>query len=129
MKRVLIALVLFLSFSDVTAQRRVFGHLVGRWESVDESNASGGLEVVDSTKIFIVFGDQRKQITDYRLDLSRTPAQFDFIIKDSTGILTMKSLIHFVSDDVVQWQVFEGKSRPYYFASERGHLMYLRRKK
>jgi hypothetical protein len=41
----------------------------------------------------------------------------------------MKSLISFVNDDLIQWQVFGDEVRPAHFKQDVGEMMYLRRKK
>lgn len=103
--------------------------LIGSWEAVSEGNKDGGLQVVDSTKIFLVYGDQKMPVIRYKADFSKTPAWFDFTVKDSAVEINLKSLLQFVNDDLVQWQVFEEETRPVIFAADRGDMVFLKRKK
>lgn len=50
MKKVMLALVSFLIYAQMAAQRTIQS-LVGRWEAVRATNDGSGLEVVDSTAL------------------------------------------------------------------------------
>jgi hypothetical protein len=128
MKKFFILLLSVFLCCAAEAQNRSFQHLIGRWEAVDSENSSGGLEVLDSTKVFMVYNNEKKAI-ECKVDFTKSPIWFDFTIKDSTGTLRMKSLLQFVNDDLIQWQVFEGDAQPVQFASNSGDMVYLRRKK
>jgi hypothetical protein len=129
MKQVLLMVTALLFFCHTQAQGRSMQNLVGKWEAVRARNAGGGLEVVDSSTIFIVYGNQKKAIVDYKADFSKTPVWFDFTVKDSSGTLSLKSLIQFINDDLIKWQVFEGEAQHVRFVSDAGDMVYLRRKK
>lgn len=129
MKKFLWFLVVLFFYSTAAAQPRTISSLTGTWVAVDADNASGGIQVIDSTKLFLIYGDQKKPITSYKLDFSRSPAWFDFTVQDGSQIIQLKSLIQFINDDLLQWQVFEGTTRPVHFANEAGDVLYLRRKK
>ena len=130
MKKVLVLFSCSLLLSLATVgQTRSFLHLVGMWEAIGSEDRSGGLEIVDSAKIFLVYGDERRAVVSYKADFSKTPGWFDFTIKDSTGSITLKSLIQFINDDLLQWQVFEEDVRPAHFTQGGGQMVYLRRKK
>lgn len=116
-------------YGTAAAQPRSINSLVGTWVAVDSDNASGGIQVIDSTKMFMVYGDQKKPISTYKLDFSKTPAWFDFTVQDGQQSIQLKSLIQFINDDLLQWQIFEGNTRPVHFANEAGDVLYLRRKK
>jgi hypothetical protein len=100
-------------------------NLVGKWECAE----GGGIEVVDSANVFIIYGDQKKQVSSYKTDFSKSPCWFDFTVKDGGQTLTLKSLMLFVNDDLVQWQVFDDGHRPSNFSSDQGEMVYLRRRK
>ena len=117
------ALMLLLGMG-AAAQKHSFKNLVGRWESAD----GAGIEVVDSSKIFLLYNGDRKEIFSYEANFSKTPCWFDFIIRDSAENHTMKSLLLFVNDDLLQWQIFE-KERPSVFSADKGTMVYLKRKK
>lgn len=129
MKKAVIMALSFLALYSAAAQGRNLQHLVGRWEAVSSDNASGGLEIIDSSKLFIVYGPQKKAIVSYHFDFTKSPAWFDFTVKDSTETFTLKSLIQFINDDLIQWQVFDGSTQPVYFATDAGDMVFLRRKK
>ena len=125
MKNLIFLLFLLLIQIGVSAQNYSFKNLVGYWKSGD----GGAIEVIDSSKIFIVYGDEKKKIASYQADFSKNPCWFDFDIKDSTQNLSLKSLLLFVNDDLLQWQVFDDGVRPSNFNSEKGDIVYLRRNK
>lgn len=114
--------------SGAMAQSRGIQHLMGKWEAVDSENSSGGIEVADSNKIYLVYGQEKKAISSFKIDFSKSPAPFDFTIKDSAESKNLKSLLQFVNDDLIQWQVFESDIRPAHFTQSGGQMVYLRRK-
>ena len=111
------------------AQQRSIQNLVGKWEAVDSENSSGGIEVVSGDQIFLVYGSEKKPVHSFRLDFSKSPAWFDFTVKDSASTITLKSLIQFINEDLIQWQLFDGDVRPAHFTNSGGQMVYLRRKK
>lgn len=116
-----------LGSNGAQAQNRTIKHLVGRWEVVDSNNDRGELEVVDTTKIFLAFGNEKKTIVSFKADFSKTPCWFDFSFQNGTQTVTLRSLLQFISDDLVQWQVFDGDQRPAHFTRDTGEMVYLRR--
>jgi hypothetical protein len=126
MKKVLMGLfVVFISLS-ASSQKLSIKNLTGRWETTD----GAGLEIIDSSRIFIVYGAERKPILSYQADFGRIPFWFDFVVKDSAqNLSTLKSLLLLQSDGNLKWQVFEDGERPSNFVSERGDIVILRRKK
>ena len=56
--------VLFASMM-VLAQTRDITSLVGKWEAVDVDDKNGGLEVIDSTTIFLVYGNNKLPVISY----------------------------------------------------------------
>lgn len=111
---------------NVSAQKLSIKNLMGRWETAD----GAGLEIIDSSRIFVTYGNERKQILTYDADFSKSPYWFDFVVKDSAQQLsTMKSLLLLQGNDVLKWQVFEDGNRPSDFISDRGNLIILRRRK
>jgi hypothetical protein len=117
-------LLLLLSMNGL-AQGLSFKNLVGRWESSD----GAGIEVVDSARIFLLYNGDKKQVLSYETNFSKTPCWFDFTVgSDSSNNISMKSLLLFVNDDLLQWQIFED-DRPANFSADKGTMVYLRRKK
>jgi hypothetical protein len=101
-------------------------NLIGRWETAD----GAGLEIIDSARIFVTYGKERKPILSYKADFSKSPCWFDFVVKDTAQALsTMKSLLLLQGNDVLKWQVFEDDDRPSDFTTGKGDIVILRRKK
>lgn len=125
MKKILMGLLVFVSL-NASSQKLSIKNLVGRWETTD----GAGLEIIDSSRIFVTYGKERKPILTYDADFSKSPCWFDFVVKDSAQQLSaMKSLLLIESNDVLKWQVFEDGKRPSDFVLDRGDIILLRRKK
>jgi hypothetical protein len=125
MKKAIVGLVLFLSMNMVAnAQKKYsFDNLKGSWR-----NSSGaGLDIVDSNTIYIVYGTQKKLVTRSRADFSKSPVWLDLAVKDSSHLVTLKSLLLFVNEDLIQWQVFDSETRPAYFSTDKGDMLFLKR--
>jgi hypothetical protein len=125
MKKVLVGLVLFLSMNVVAnAQGKYnFDNLKGSWR-----NRNGaGLDIVDSNTIYIVYGTQKRLVTRSKADFSKSPVWLDLAVKDSSHVVTLKSLLLFVNEDLIQWQVFESDTRPAYFSTDKGDMLFLKR--
>jgi len=116
---------LFFLGGAVSAQTFNIKQLAGRWESAE----GGGLEVIDSSRIYIVYGNEKKQIAHYKADFSKTPVSFDFTVNDDGHEISMKSLLLLVNGDLLQWQVFEGDAKPVHFTADNGDMIYMKRKK
>jgi hypothetical protein len=112
--------------SQVT-QAKKFQNMVGSWEIVSEQDSGGGLEIIDSATILIRFMGEEKRLLEYKIDFSKSPYWFDFSAKDSTSISSFKSLLEFVNDDMLKWQVFVDEERQDHFSSSKGELFYLKR--
>jgi hypothetical protein len=125
MKKVIVAMALFLMMGVVAnAQKKYsFENLKGSWRN---SNGAG-LDIVDSNNIFIVYGTQKKQVTRSRADFSKSPVWFDLAVKNSNHETTLKSLLLFVNEDLIQWQVFDSETRPAYFSTTKGDMLFLKR--
>ncbi len=125
MKKMMVTLVLFLSLGLMAEAQKIysFDNLKGSWR-----NRSGaGLDIVDSTTIYIVYGTQRKLVNYSRADFSKSPVWLDLAVKDSARVTTLKSLLLFVNDDLLQWQVFDTETRPAYFSTSKGDMLFLKR--
>lgn len=126
MKSIWMGLFLLIAGLAASAQKRSIKDLIGKWQSVD----GAGLEVIDSSRIFITYGKERKPILTYTTDFSKTPYWFDFVVKDSAQQLSaMKSLLLLQDNDVLKWEVFEDGDRPLDFTADKGDIVILRRKK
>jgi hypothetical protein len=125
MKKVIVVLALFLTMNGVVnAQKKYsFENLKGSWRN---SNGAG-LDIVDSNTIYIVYGEHKKLVSKSRADFSKSPVWFDLAVKDSTNVTTLKSLLLFVNEDLIQWQVFDSETRPAYFSTDKGDMLFLKR--
>jgi hypothetical protein len=125
MKKLMVALALFVSAIGVAQAQKKYSYenLKGSWR-----NRNGaGLDIVDSNTIYIVHGAQKKRVTRSRADFSKTPVWLDLAVKDSAKVTTLKSLLLFVNEDLIQWQVFDSETRPAYFSTNRGDMIFLKR--
>jgi hypothetical protein len=48
-------------------------------------------------------------------------------VKDASHVVTLKSLLLFVNEDLIQWQVFDSETRPAYFSTDKGDMLFLKR--
>ena len=110
------------------SQATKFTGMIGSWQIVSDDEPGGRLEVIDSNTIIIKFMGEEKKLTGCKIDFSRSPYWFDFSAKDTTTAFSnFKSLLEFVNDDMMRWQVFIDEDRPDHFTSQGGELFYLRR--
>ena len=125
MKKMLFVLMLFgmLSVTANAQKKYSFENLKGNWRNSE----GAGLDIVDSNTIYIVYGEQRKLVTRSKADFSKSPVWLDLAVKDSSSLVTLKSLLFFVNDDLIQWQVFDKETRPAYFSTDKGDMLFLRR--
>jgi hypothetical protein len=124
MKNIWMGLFVLVFGANVSAQNTPIKTLAGRWETTD----GAGLEIIDSSKIFVTYGNERRPIISYKADFSKSPCWFDFVVKDTAQQLsTIKSLL-LLDNDVLKWQVFEDGDRPSNFAADKGDFVILRRK-
>ena len=124
MKQMIVVLSLFVSVTVFSqSEKYSFENLVGSWR-----NSSGvGLDVVDSNTVFIVRGDHRIQASALLSDFKRNPAYLNLSIKDSMKTVVLKSLVLFVNDNTLQWQVFDSQTRPVSFRYDKGDMLFLKR--
>lgn len=100
-----------------------FGNLVGAWRTPK----GAGIDVVDSATIYLVAGEKRRPAVITKADFSRNPVWFDVTVKDSANVTALKSLLLFVNDNTLQWQVFDSETQPVSFRYTRGDMIYLKR--
>ena len=129
MKRMMLLTGIF-TFFGITgfSQQKKLKDLIGRWEIVGDQNIQARLEV-DSSTIVLVYMGETKKIVDYKFNFEKSPIWFDFSTEDSTSLLTVKSLLEIVNDNMIKWQLFVDEGRPDYFSSTKGDLFYLRKVK
>lgn len=133
MKKMMVVLALFLSLQlsstaqvPASLQKYSFTNLVGSWRT----SKGTGLDVVDSNTIYVVNGAHRKLVTSTTADFSKNPAWFNLSVKDDGKVVTLKSLLMFVNEDMLQWQVFDTETKPAaYNEARRGDMLFLKRVK
>jgi hypothetical protein len=90
----------------VSGQEKNLKTLLGVWECIDQKNERGSLEFIDSSKVYISFMGEKKPVSNYDLDFSKTPYWFSFSVKDSTETIVVKSFLYFIDDNNIRWEVF-----------------------
>ena len=129
MKQIFIVIAACLLSISASAQIKKFRDIIGTWEIAGEQNAGASLQIIDSSTIVLTYMGERKNITDYKIDFTKSPIWFDFSAKDSISTLQVKSLLQIFGDDTIKWQLFVDEDRPGHFSSSKGELFYLKRSK
>lgn len=125
MKKMMMVLLLFAALQGFTqTTERNVQDLTGVWR-----NRSGaGFDVVDSNTVYIVRGNQRKLAFATISDVRQNPVTFTLTVKDSAKVTTLKTQLVLMSDNSLQWQVYDSETRPASYGSRtRGDLLYLKR--
>jgi hypothetical protein len=112
---------------SVGAQSIKFTDLIGTWEIVGEKGAS--LQVIDSNTIILTYMGEKKRLTNYSLDVSKSPCWFDFSASDSTSVVKVKSLLDKEGDNIMKWQLFIDEERTPHFSTGKGETFYMRRQR
>ncbi len=66
-------------------------------------------------------------MVSYSADFSKNPGWLDLTINNPSEEITIKTLLLFINDNLLQWQLFASENRPEHFQSDRGEIIYLRR--
>jgi len=130
MKRILIAItIIALIGIEGQAQQKQLKDLVGIWEFTGEQNAGAYLEIIDSNTIILSYNGEKKKILNYKIDFGKSPIWFDFSTSDTSSIVSIKSLLEIMNDNMLKWQLFVDEDRTPFFSSTKGELVYLRKTK
>ena len=129
MKRILVVMAACLLSIPAGAQTKKFRDIIGTWDIAGEQNTGASLQIIDSSTIVLTYMGERKNITDYKIDFTKSPIWFDFSTTDSTSTVQVKSLLQILGDDMIKWQLFIDEDRPDHFSSSKGELFYLKRSK
>ena len=109
-------------------QATKFRNMIGSWQIISDDEPGGRLDIIDSSTIVIKFMGEEKKLSGCKIDFTRTPYWFDFAAADTTTLFSnFKSLLEFVNDDTMRWQVFIDEERADHFTSQGGELFYLKR--
>jgi hypothetical protein len=119
MKRNIFSFLLIL-FSLSAFAQHTKKDLIGKWEGTDSANKTGTLIFKDNSKVDLDLAGRLMRDLDYKVDLTKTPAPLDIIIKtlDGKQQMTLKCLIQFMDNNTLKWQIFEGDNRPNNFDSK-----------
>lgn len=128
MKRILVMMVSVLMVHNGFSQKN-FKDLIGRWEIIGQQDSGACLEVVDSSTMILIYNGETRKIKDYKIDFTRSPIWFDFSTGDSTSVVTVKSLLEIMNDNMIKWQLFVEEDRSPHFSSTKGEMFYLRKAK
>ena len=128
MKRIILATLIITFFGlNGFSQQKKLKDLIGRWEIVGEQNTGACLEVIDSTTLVLIYDGEKRKIIDYKIDFTKSPIWFDFSTGDSSSVVTVKSLLEIMNDNMIKWQLFMDEDRTVHFSSSKGELFYLRK--
>ncbi len=124
MKKVILMTVAAIGFwFGGMTQTYSFENLKGNWRN----KQGAGLEIVDSSKLYVVYKDHKKQLVNYAVDFSSNPAVFNFVLKEQSGTVNVKSMLLFINDDLIQWQVMDGDSKPVNYNTSKKDIVVLRK--
>ncbi len=124
MKKIVFTLSLLISLQLVSsAQKYGFENLAGTWRN----SKGAGLDVVDSNTVYIVHGGQRMRAVARLSDFSKNPVWLNLLVKDSSHVFTLKSLLLFVNDNTLQWQLFDSDTKPANYRYDKGDMLFLKK--
>lgn len=127
MTRILFLLFAFMLVTAANSQPRKFNDLIGTWQITGEQKAS--LQVIDSNTIILTYMGEKKNVTNYKIDFTKTPIWFDFSTEDDGSKVHVKSLLEITGDDMIKWQLFVDEDRTPHFSSTKGEMFYLRKRR
>lgn len=110
-------------------QNSEFKEIAGKWQVVGEPNANATLSIIDSSTIEFSYMGEKKTISNYTIDYSKSPYWLDFTATDSSASFKVKSILQKVGDDVLKWQLFIDEDRSPYFTSSKGEVFYLKKER
>ena len=105
-----------------------FKDLIGRWEIIDQQGTNITLDI-DSSAILLSYDGEKKKIIDYKIDFTKSPIWFDFSTSDTSSVVTVKSILEILNDNMIKWQLFVDEERTPHFSSTKGEMFYLRKAK
>ena len=129
MKKILVlCAAIILTFNLTYSQHKNIQTLVGMWECTDQQNDQGALEFLDSSKVFISYMGEKKQVLDYKIDFSKTPYWFSLSIKDNEQIINIKSFLYFMDDNNIKWEILLAEASGNNMMDNSSEVIMLRRK-
>ena len=127
MKRVIVMMSVLIALNAFSQKN--FKDLIGRWEIMDQQGSNATLEIIDSSTILLSYNGEKKKIIDYKIDFTKSPIWFDFSTSDTSSVVTVKSILEILNDNMIKWQLFVDEERTPHFSSTKGEMFYLRKAK
>jgi hypothetical protein len=127
MKRIIVMMSVLIALNGFSQKN--FKDLIGRWEIMDQQGSNATLEIIDSSTILLSYNGEKKKIIDYKIDFTKSPIWFDFSTSDTSSVVTVKSIIEILNDNMIKWQLFVDEERTPHFSSTKGEMFYLRKAK
>jgi hypothetical protein len=127
MKRAIVMMSVLIALNGFSQKN--FKDLIGRWEIMDQQGSNATLEIIDSSVILLTYNGEKKKIIDYKIDFTKSPIWFDFSTSDSSSVVTVKSILEILNDNMIKWQLFVDEERSPHFSSTKGEMFYLRKAK
>lgn len=118
---------LFLLSVSGYGQNSKFKDIAGKWQVVGDPKADATLSIIDSSTIEFSYMGEKKTISNYTIDYSKSPYWLDFTASDSSASFQVKSILQKVGDDVLKWQLFIDEDRSPYFTASKGEVFYLKK--
>lgn len=98
-------------FSCAVFAQHTVTDLAGRWEASD--GTTGTLEFIEGSKVVVSVSGMQIPAASYTADFSQDPIWFDVFIAPGKAV---KSLLKFVDDNTIKWQIFMDGARPMDFS-------------
>lgn len=125
--RIIIIGGLFLLSVSGFAQNSKLKDIAGKWEVVGDPGANAALTIIDSATLEFSYMGEKKTVSNYSIDYSKSPYWLDFNCSDSSSKFQVKSILQKVGDDVLKWQLFIDEDRSPFFTTSKGEVFYLKR--
>ncbi len=115
MKKVILPM-LFIFMATIAFAQHSKQELVGKWQGIDNKSKDGSLIFKDKTKVALVVNGKESPYFDFSINLQKTPAPFDITVRRPDGhMVTLKTLLQFLDNNTIKWQIFEIDERPVNF--------------
>jgi len=109
---------IFLStFLSGSGQTKSVKDLMGKWYGEREMFM---LEFIDTANLVMTTMGKKQPQAAYILDLTKSPGWLDIFMGSGKMKTTIKSIIEFVDDETIRWQMPSGIERPNEFSNKPG---------
>lgn len=115
----LIAILFSFFFIQAPSQSKITDKLIGTWEGIDSAEERGSIIIKNNNILMLVLSPTETIECKYQIDTTKSPMWFDIIIEEEGGeVSTMKSLVLFVNNDTIKWEVFFDRERTPNFTAD-----------